>query len=462
MSSQAETQAVPTRASGGRSLAVWILVVLGALTLLLSAFAIWVNRVALNTDVFVDTSTELIQDDDIRAAVATRSVDELFESVDVQAELEEQLPPDYQRLSGPASAALREASYRVVDRALRQPRLQRLWALTLENTHRTLVEVLEGGGDSVSTQEGVVELNLELIILEAADRIGLRQQVADNLPEDVGRIEILRSDELDTAQSIVQLLEALAWVLPILTLLAFGLAAWLSRDRRRAVRRIGFAILVTGIVGLIAVGVVGNYIVDSLVSETQNKDAAARAWSILTALLRGSFWWLIGVGITFVVASWLAGTSRQAVGARRFLAPVLRARIWPYLALAIVVALLLLTGPVSDVSRYLVIVVFAALGAVWIEVTRGQTMREFPDATGADALEELRSRLATWWATARKPRAEPVMAPVPAAPVPAAPLVAPIATDLTSRLAALAQLHASGELTDEEYAAAKAHVLAGG
>ncbi len=35
------------------------------------------------------------------------------------------------------------------------------------------------------------------------------------------------------------------------------------------------------------------------------------------------------------------------------------------------------------------------------------------------------------------------------------------ATDVSSRLASLAELHTAGELTDEEYASAKARVLAG-
>ena len=448
MSTRAES--VRVESSRGRSIAVWVLVVLAAILLLLSAFAVWVNRVALNTDVFVDTSTELIQDDEIRSAVATRSVDELFTAVDVQAELETQLPADYQRLSGPASAALREASYRVVDRALQQPRLQRLWALTLEQTHRTLVDVLEGGGDRVSTEEGVVALDLELIMLEVADRIGLRDQVADNVPENVGSIEILRSEELDAAQSITQLLKVLAWVLPILALVAFILAAWLSRDRRRLVRRIGFALLVVGIVGLVAIGVVGNYVVDSLVSETENEVAAENAWSILTELLRRSFWFMIPVGILLVVASWLAGAGRQAVGARRYLAPALQARIWPYLALAVVAILLLLTGPVSDYSRYLVVAVLVALGALWIELMRAQTTREFPDASGSEMYDELRARLSGWWDSARKP-AQPQAMPA-----------AQVGSDVTARLASLSQLHASGELTDEEYAAAKARVLGGG
>ena len=159
---------------------------------------------------------------------------------------------------------------------------------------------------------------------------------------------------------------------------------------------------------------------------------------------------MIPVGVLFVVASWLAGAGRQALGARRFLAPALRARVWPYVALAVVAILLLLTGPVSDFSRYLVVAVLVALGVVWIEVMRAQTMKEFPDAEGADMLDELRGRLSEWWETARKP-AQPQTAPT----APAA------GGDVTARLASLSELHASGALTDDEYAAAKARVLGG-
>ena len=154
MSDADATTAPAPKRRPGRALAVWILLVLASLLLLLSTFAVWVDRVALNTDAFVDTSTELIEDEAIRQAVANRAVDELFESVDVEAELEAQLPDDYQNLSGPAAAGLREASYTLVARALEQPRLQRLWAATLEESHRTLVAVLEGEGERVSTGGG--------------------------------------------------------------------------------------------------------------------------------------------------------------------------------------------------------------------------------------------------------------------------------------------------------------------
>ena len=117
--------------------------------------------------------------------------------------------------------------------------MQKLWAISLEESHRTLVQVLEGGGDRVSTDEGVVTLDLRPIVLDTAERIGLRDEVATRLPADAGRIEVLRSDELDTAQNVFQLLKTLAWLLPILALGAFALAVWLAGDRRRAVRRMG-------------------------------------------------------------------------------------------------------------------------------------------------------------------------------------------------------------------------------
>jgi hypothetical protein len=428
-----------------------VLVVAGLL-LLLTSFAVWVNRVALNTDVFVDTSSELLEDDEIRAAVAARSVDELFDNVDVQAEIEDQLPEDLQSLSGPATAGLRQASYELVDRALKRPALQRLWARSLRETHSTLVEVLEGEGPAFSTTGGVVTLDLELIVLEAADRIGIRSQIEDNLPADVGSIEIFRSDELDAAQDGFQIMKTLAWVLPVLMLVAFAAAVWLARDRRRAVLSIGVVVLVVGIVGLVAVRVVGSYLVDSLTSETDVEIAASNAWVILTELLRATFRSLVLLGVLFLAAAWLAGPGRRAVASRRVLTPVLRDRIWPYAALGVVVLVLFLRGPVSDFTRLLFLLVLLALGVAWIELTRRQTRREFPDVAGYAFITETRERLTGWVSRQRAERLErrPATEVRPAA-----------AVDVASKLAQLADLHARGELTDDEYSAAKTRVLAG-
>ena len=99
---------------------MWIVLVSAGLLLLLSSFAIWINRVALNTSVFTDTSSSLLDDDKIRTAIANRAVDELYANVDVQAEVKAQLPSGYKSLSGPAAAGLRQVSYQIVNRALQR------------------------------------------------------------------------------------------------------------------------------------------------------------------------------------------------------------------------------------------------------------------------------------------------------------------------------------------------------
>jgi hypothetical protein len=447
---RAETQPVARR-SRGRSIGLYVVLVLAGLLLLLASFAVWVNRVALNTEVFTDTSSQLIDDPEIRSAVAQRSVDELYANVDVEAVIEERLPEDVQRLAGPTAAALRQAAPQILERALGQPALARVWSETIERSHETLVQVLEGDGEVVETTGGVVVLDLRTLVLEAADRIGIRAQVEQRLPADAGRIEVLRADELDTAQDAFQILKALAWLLPILALLAFAGAVWLAPDRRRALRAVGITILVVGVVGLLAVGLTGNYVVDSLVEERDSRPAAANAWDILTELLRTSFRWLAVIGVLFVIAAWLAGPGRRAVAARKTLAPALQSRTWAYVALAVVAVLLLLTGAVTDFTRLLVVGVLVALGVVWIEVTRSQTLREFPGARGPELLDDARTRVEEWWDSRQA-------APAPAQPTVAAP-TAPV--DVTARLSGLADLHARGELTDEEYASAKARVLAG-
>jgi hypothetical protein len=453
------------RQSRGRATAVWVVLVLAGVLLLLTSFAVWIDRVALNTGVFTDTSTSLLDDDEIRSAVANRAVDELFANVDVQAEVEEQLPADYKGLSGAATAGLRQASYQIVDRALEQPVFQDLFRVALEESHTTLVQVLEGGGDRVSTSEGEVVLDLRAIIVEAADRIGIGDQVVDRIPDDAGQIVVLRSDELDTAQNVFQLLKTLAWVLPLLTLAAFGLAVWLARDRRRAVRGIGLVLIAVGIVGLLAARLTKNYVVNSLVERRDDRDAADGAWDILTELMRGSFRLMVVVGLLFIVAAWVAGPSRRALTVRSWLAPALESRVWAYVVLGILGLAMLFRATVVDFTRLLVVVLLMALGATWIEVMRRRTLREFPDARASAFFSETWERISGWWdeqRAAAKQRAAPPPPPVVAPVTPVVPVApTPSPTDVAGRLGVLAELHGKGELTDTEYAAAKARVLAG-
>jgi len=437
----------PPRPSGRRRIGIYSLIVLAALLLMLSTFAVWVDRVALNTRVFTDTSTELLDDDDIRRAIAVRTIDEIYDAVDVEEELEGPLPEDVESLAGPTSATLRELGPAIVERALGRAELRRLWRRAIMEAHETLVEVLEERSGTVSTEEGTVTLDLGDIVVEAADRIGVSDSVQRRIGPDAGHVELLRSDDLDTAQNAFQLMNTVAWLLPVVTLAIFGLAIWLSRGRRRlTVRAIGIAVLLSGVLGLVVSNLTGRYLVGALATDSESRDAGRSAWDIVTELLRGSFRLQIAIGLLVLLGAWIAGPSPWAVGVRRALAPALRRRGVAYGAVAVVALVVLLSGPVDDFARLLGELVVFGLVAGWIEWMRRQTLEEFPDATGPAFLSDVRDQLGDWMQGRRT-----------------APAAGPGSSqlDLTARLRELAELHAKGELTDEEYAAAKQRVLAG-
>src|SRR4051812_18342878 len=125
----------------------------------------------------------------------------------------------------------------------------------------------------------------------------------------------------------------------------------------------------------------GSYVIDALTSNPDAKDSVTATWAIGTQLLRN-------VGINIVVyacfaifAAWVAGPACLAVGLRRVSAPTMRNHpLVVYGLVALVLLIVLLTGP-TDADRVYPLLVVFALAFVGTTVLRRQTEREFPAAT---------------------------------------------------------------------------------
>ena len=118
------------------------LVVVATVVGFFAVFAVWAKRQLLETDTWTETSSQLLEDHDIQVAVAGFLVDALYTNVDVQARLQEGLPPQLQGLAAPVSAGLRELSLRLANEALERPRVQALWKEANERAHETLIDVV--------------------------------------------------------------------------------------------------------------------------------------------------------------------------------------------------------------------------------------------------------------------------------------------------------------------------------
>jgi hypothetical protein len=373
----------------GRRTASRALVVLGTLVAIAAILALWVSRQALETDQWTKTSSKLLQDPAIQTVVAGYLVDQLYANVDVTAQLRAALPARAQPLAGPAAGALRNAAQDVAKAALGRPRVQQAWEQANRRAHQALVKVIEGGGNVVSTQGGVVTLDLKALLEQIAARTGIGARAAAKVPDSAASITILRSSQLETIQNIGNALKPLAAVLVLAMLGCFaGAIALVPGRRRTTLRACGIALVLAGIGALVVRKFAGNAVVDNLASTAAVKPAVESVWRIGTSLLVGVAVASIIYGVVVVIGAWLAGPMHLAVRVRRALAPSLANWRVAYGALAAVVLLVLLWGPTEGTRRVLPALALIALAVAGFEVLRRQVAAEHPEAVRAGGPHE--------------------------------------------------------------------------
>jgi hypothetical protein len=362
------------RAMRGRRIGVGALLVIGTLLWTALGFAIWANRQALDTDNWVDTSSALLEDDDIRTALGLFIIDRLYQSDAVEERLAEVLPPRLVRLAKPAAAGLKEVAQRNAGRVLGTSAALQAWEAANRTAHQTLLRIVE------SDESGDVSLQLGSLFEQMATATGLPAEAVEKLPPSVSELQIASGDKLQTARDALDIFETLLWVLLVLAVGTFAAAIALSRDRRRTIMKVGGCIMFAG-VALLAVRTIGGSLVTDALADAPNAHAVADdVWAIATSLLvdvaGGSFLF----GLFLAVGAWLVGEGRRATAIRRVFAYSMRERPGLVRAgLAVAILLLVIWGPVPWTRTLWGIAIFTVLAFLWLELVRRITLEQFPD-----------------------------------------------------------------------------------
>src|SRR4051795_10211294 len=206
------------------------LVFLASIIGFFAVFAVWAKRQGLQTNTRTHNSTELLANHDVQTALSTFLVDQIYANVDVEAELRKALPARADVLAGPAAGGIRQIAYNAALKALATTQVQEAWKQANAQAHAAFINLIEGGGSTLSTTGGDVTLNLEAVAEQVGSRAGI--DVASKLPPDAAQLELVRSDELGFAQDMVNLLQKLALILPFVALGLYALAIYLARGRR--------------------------------------------------------------------------------------------------------------------------------------------------------------------------------------------------------------------------------------
>ncbi len=207
-----------------------VLLVLGALGLFLMGIFGWLNSSIVNSDHFASLANEVRQDEavqnEVGQAVATAALDAQPDLVAIE----------------PAIAA-------GVAAVVGSPLLDRVLTPAVRSFH------------SAMTTEGSTSAVLQLADLGATITTALDRfapDAADVIPENLNLTLAEVGGQDGVAEQIIPIIQAvatLAWVVPLLALLAIVLGVWLAPHRRIALVRLGWmTLVVSGFLGLIVVG----------------------------------------------------------------------------------------------------------------------------------------------------------------------------------------------------------------
>ena len=187
---------------------MWSLIVLASVLLIVSITANWVQRSVLDTNQVVNSTDEILNDQDVQEALSIYLVDQLYANVDVQGQIEEKLPSSAKALSAPIAAAARQLALDVSQKALASPRLQGLVSSAVRVSHERFVRLIEDKNEYVSTTGGDVTLEYGDVIADLATRLGVDPATISNIRGIVRSFSTDLKQGLTTAQSRIKSVRA--------------------------------------------------------------------------------------------------------------------------------------------------------------------------------------------------------------------------------------------------------------
>ena len=290
-----------------------VLLVLALILTLGAATAIWLDRQALSNRGWTDTSARLIENRQIRTAVADTIVVQLFQRGQID-----------QRLSSSAGALaaqqLRSLATRLAVVTLETKPVQHTWRVANSQAQRQLVADIEHNRNQdvylqltpiVNALLAALRSSQPVQALPAVVRSVLKVKVAN-----IGRIRILRADQVSNVRVAVNTIRDLVLVLSLLAVICFVLAIVVATGRRlRALAYVGVCLAICGGVLLAARALIGPALADHLVSASApaNRAAVRAAWLVGTTQLRTAAIIALIVGGVMLVG----GAAAAVISARR-------------------------------------------------------------------------------------------------------------------------------------------------
>ena len=288
----------------GRKWGVGVLIILGLILLFLANITFWAYFTLLNTNGWVAAVGPLSKDPTVAGMISQYVVGEVFEQADIQSEVADALPDELQIFAGPLVMGIERVANEAVTVVVMSDAFNNIWEALNRVSHSAIMNVLKGKGDRLYFKDGNLTLDFNDIYNFAQDRLGLGD--LDLIPEaEDGRLVLFSSQQVAVMQEVVSYLTFLGLFLPLLTILVFGAAVWVSLWRRQSIMWIGIGMTIVMLISLI---VFSGGRSSALVSipDPFLREMARAVLNVLThgLMVQTIFFMIVGVGL--IIGAWQA------------------------------------------------------------------------------------------------------------------------------------------------------------
>lgn len=265
------------------------------LVTLIGSRAVWIDRQVVDPEQWSQTSDRLLANRQVRVAIGSYAVDQLFVKAKLDGFLRDVLPGP---LVGPTDAQLRQLGRGLAAGILGSRVARVIWDEATRHSQAQLLAILSRSGSATRPAEPVT-LNLEPLLTDLVQAL-LGNDVVRALPGagrpifatgsvSGGQLVILRADQVRKWRGIVEAVRGLSVVLPLAAIALSAAAVALARGwRRLALARVGLCLAGVGVVLLVGRRLLAAVVANSLVSASSARRAVRAAWMISTTELRGA------------------------------------------------------------------------------------------------------------------------------------------------------------------------------
>lgn len=303
------------------------LIVLGCVLAPVTLAAVWVHNQVTNTDRFVATTSPLVRDPSIQAALTNRVTDTVFTYVDVRAAANQAIdalaaqgvPPRVtdrlHDLTVPLANSVQGFVHSRVANLFASQQFAQTFDQVVRTAHTQANAVLSGSASAIAIQGDKVTLDLGPFINDAKQQLVQTGFTAANaIPNVHPTIAIADAKGLVRARGVYNLLNTVAAWLPWITIAVLALGIYLARRHRRALIAAGLGFAGSMLVLAIALLITRNVLVGSVPSKSAAP--AAAAYDIIVRFLRDGLRLLLVVGLVVALGAFLVGPSTTAVRIR--------------------------------------------------------------------------------------------------------------------------------------------------